>query len=474
MDEKDNFTVQHNKNELWLHHLWKENRFSLTNLFTVNGDQLKIEFPGWYNKGWGPDFKDGRIYINDTLYFGDIEIHVNESAWLQHAHHLDEAYSKVILHVFMEKSATPIKNNLSQSLPSLHLLSEKMMPFWESYYPDFKVPTNDHPGACGLMLTDATLPRIRNIILHAAETRLIEKSKKFEHAIKEGQNLDNILFSSICRSLGYSAYAEAFEHMSHYFPYSEIIKFFKSLYRQSRIEILSRWLGYMGLFNHKTDIAVNDDFRREWAALEKHWQSLKHEGGKNTHSQTAAFRPLNNPIRRLVGLYYHLDKIRFQGLFKSWLKFILDCQADLDNQARGKKNILTHLEEMFPQPMWEPLGTTVSPTSPRKNSTTTRLIGRQKQLTILINSIVPFFLAWSRINNNVQLGKIIFRLSLFLPPEGKNKITKFMEARLFPFFRKPDLINNLSYTQGLIQIHNDCCTSFYEGCDNCSLIKMMQ
>jgi hypothetical protein len=59
---------------------------------------------------------------------------------------------------------------------------------------------------------------------------------------------------------------------------------------------------------------------------------------------------------------------------------------------------------------------------------------------------------------------VLYRLFLVLPGEGPNWRTRFMTQRLMPL--KP-LPRTLRTQQGLIQIHQDFCTSFESGCGDC-------
>lgn len=461
--------------ELWLQYLWKESDFTGEELFTEDGESLEILFPGWYNRGWGPDFKESRVKIGGRLFFGDIEIHIEESAWQQHAHHQDEAYNKVILHVFLQKAKTPPINHFGQPISSLHLTSEKMLPFWENGPSPFETRIDEIPGACGLLLNHEKIAKLKKIIFQASENRLIAKAKAYEEQMIEGRDENDCLYTGICKSLGYSGYSEQFVMMSQRYPYSKTAPFFERLYRQSRIELLSRWFGCLGyLENFKID-SIGMEFRREWMSLKSRWEELCDEDEAIlSRGSLKASRPFNHPLRRLVGLYYHLDKIKFQGLLKSWLRYLHECEQDLENGKTAKKRILDRLDNLFPQPSWEPLTRFSSPTATNPvQHNETRLIGKHRQRIILVNSVIPFFFAWARLNENKELEKLLFALLLILPGEGKNRVTSFMEARLALGRYPIKFHRNLSYHQGLIQIYHDCCTSFYEGCDQCTLLSML-
>ncbi len=460
--------------ELLIHYLWQSNRFSTERLTCEDRKGLRILFPGWYNKGWGPDFKDAKILISNNIYFGDVEIHIDESAWYQHSHHEDEAYNKVILHVFLNSSQIPAKNHFGQEIPSLCLISSKLKDFWKNIVLDRSFEIKNLPGACGLYLKDTGYTKLKKVIFQASENRLMTKSIQFEGIFnsRNQDEHDDMLFTSICRSLGYGTNAEAFVSMSERYPYSKLKVYFKSLFRQSRVEFLSRWFGYLGYLGRIDIDQINNESRREWATLQQHWTGLDEVGTFKSMKPDKPNRPLNNSLRRLHGLFYHLELISFHGLTKSWLRFLQQCQGLLDENG-AKRKILNSLDLMFPQPDWDPLNHYLSPLLSKNKLTKTRLIGRQRQLIILINSIIPFFLSWSKIFEDKQLEKTLLALILILPPEGKNHKTRFMENRLFQMDNNANMDKNLSYYQGLIQIHEDCCTSFYEGCDNCSLLKLL-
>ncbi|NQU66266.1 MAG: DUF2851 family protein [SAR324 cluster bacterium] len=462
--------------ELWLHYIWRENKLNDIRLSTYDHKDLTIIFPGWYNRGWGPDFTEARIRIDGIEYFGDVEIHIVESSWMSHHHDQDPAYNKVVLHVFFKKDPKNAVNQFGHSIPSLHLGKPALETFWQRQDIQGPVLMKELPGACGLYLTKKRYRKIQNLIFQAAEQRLLLKaadmSKELKNADHESQ--EDFLFKSICRSAGYTAYSESFTELAQIYPYSQMIKLFRSMHRQSRIEVLGRWLGFMGILDTVKPSDVHDTLRREWLAFQQFWSTIKDTMSALKPLPKRPFRPLNHPLRRLTGLYYHLEKVQFQGLVKSWLKFIHDCRKVIAEKRHVQTSILTLLDQMFPQPEWDPLNYMLFATSTQQSENSMRLIGKQRQLIILINSIIPFFLIWSRSKQDRELERGLFDLFLLLPNEGKNSKTRFLEQRLFSLNPEFKIKKNLSYHQGLIQLHDDCCKSYYEGCWNCSLVKLMQ
>jgi len=62
------------------------------------GQSITIFYPGRRNPHEGPDFLDALIWTNNQMKMGSVELHIRESFWFAHGHHLDERYKKVILH----------------------------------------------------------------------------------------------------------------------------------------------------------------------------------------------------------------------------------------------------------------------------------------------------------------------------------------------------------------------------------------
>lgn len=462
--------------ELWLHYIWRENKLGDIQLTTTDNKDLTIIFPGWYNRGWGPDFTEARILIDRVEYFGDVEIHIVESSWMNHHHDQDPAYNKVVLHVFFKKDGKKAINQFGQPLPSLHLGKSALETFWKRQGIQRPVLMKELPGACGLYLTKKRYRNIQNLIFQAAEQRLLKKAADMDEGLEKADNeiQEDQLFKSICRSAGYAAYSEPFTELAQIYPYSQIVKLFHSMHRQSRIEVLGRWLGFMGILDTVESNEVHDSLRREWLAFQQFWSTIRDSVPALNPLPKRPFRPLNHPLRRLTGLYYHLENVQFQGLLKSWLKFFYDCRRVIAEKTAVRSSILTLLDGMFPQPAWDPLGHILFATSAQQSGGNMRLIGKQRQLIILVNSLIPFFLMWSKSKQDLELEKILFNLFLLLPAEGKNSKTRFLEQRLFLLNPEFKIKKNLSYHQGLIQLHDDCCKSYYEGCRNCSLVRLMQ
>jgi len=106
--------------ELSLHYIWQHQLFFSTNLKTTSGEKISIKDKGEYNQNSGPDYFNGKIYIEGILFAGNIEIHLLTSDWNKHRHDSDPSYDNVILHVVFEHDKE-IKNSKGIIIPTLEL-----------------------------------------------------------------------------------------------------------------------------------------------------------------------------------------------------------------------------------------------------------------------------------------------------------------------------------------------------------------
>ncbi len=102
-----------------LHYVWQNMLFD-KNLQTVDGKQITVLHPGFPSKDQGPDFENAKIKIDDKIWYGTVEIHVNASDWFKHNHNTDKNYDNVILHV-VHKFDKPVFRTNGELIPTLEL-----------------------------------------------------------------------------------------------------------------------------------------------------------------------------------------------------------------------------------------------------------------------------------------------------------------------------------------------------------------
>ena len=82
-----------------IHFVWKHNPSLFNGILLDNGDTLEVISPGVHNYDSGPDFFNAKLRIGQTIWAGNVEIHINASDWDKHRHNTDSAYDSVILHL---------------------------------------------------------------------------------------------------------------------------------------------------------------------------------------------------------------------------------------------------------------------------------------------------------------------------------------------------------------------------------------
>jgi hypothetical protein len=448
----------------WAHRLWAGSR-----LATSDGLPLAVEFPGWLNRGPGPDFTEARIRIGDAEHFGDVEIHVDEGNWRAHRHHQDPAFRRVVLHVVLEKGAGGVAEGpggkgipVFEALPHLSGQVVEVMGEPEAMLRQYE----GLPGRCGLRAALAEAKVVNEVIAHAAEVRARQKADRIvpDFGLKpDGQ----ILYELVFQSLGYRPYAELFRALAVRFPLKELERFLLLSSGEARKEVLSRWFGALGLLEGEGAGAASGEAHDEFERLRSRWRSLG-EAPLATPLKRGGSRPWNSPERRMVGMFHHLHALAPKGWLKEWLAF-LRALDELRDEPDLRKAALGRLEEIFATPVGEPWRRRVSfsrPPLPRE----ARMIGADRMIIVMANAVLPFFLAYARHRGEPELERLLYRLFIVLPPEAPNQRTRFMERRMMVLSA---LTRTLRMHQGLLQIHEDFCTSFYEGCEQCRFPELI-
>ena len=517
------------KGELRLHHYWKtlpEN----ASFFDETGQRLTVVSPGSHNRSRGPDFLDAEIHYGDDSRKGDVEIHVARKDWERHGHHLDPRYNKVCLHVFLKGDGKPTLNRFGSTIPALRLEEAVIENF-------FANASNDDPfdrnamGACGLLLADHPRARTQHLIQQVAKERLTLKAKAFSESFDEGTEPEESLYRKIFRSLGYGGYENALERIAWVYPYG---KMKAALDRDADLAlpfILARWFKSLGVPPEKI-VAIGEE-------------KLPRRLGRNVLSEMdrigdverveaqpqKSILPRNPLALRVLWMGYHLRLSARPGLLPAW-------QRDFEQFGREAFPLLALRKKSGkPVPLPNESGTYKKGSPDRIQSElvrksgfllesirsgfepdfsdlpkTARIFSEKKALSVIVNTAIPFFIAYGERAGNDFLVKTAFEALFHLAPEGANRKTEAVEARLGlkRRGRKPretstagkagegqagssetknrakaasnctfggkqrHLIKNLCYGQALVQIHDEFCFAFDHDCRRCELAEALR
>ncbi|MCY4617407.1 MAG: DUF2851 family protein [Chloroflexi bacterium] len=153
--------VQTAGSEQDLQRRWAESHWPAPFLHTGPDRFVRVISPGRWNHGPGPDFRGAQLLDSDgRARRGDVELHLEPRAWLQHGHDDDPAYARVLLHI-VERSAGRIDASDPRipdatrlppisAAPQLTLTSE----------PADALPCSDIVQRAGVAAVEARLQRI--------------------------------------------------------------------------------------------------------------------------------------------------------------------------------------------------------------------------------------------------------------------------------------------------------------------------
>jgi hypothetical protein len=177
-------------------------------------------------------------------------------------------------------------------------------------------------------------------------------------------------------------------------------------------------------------------------------------------------RPVNYPVRRIIALSYLLWRFHRSGWLNArwyngrWYNGLID----LTRHSPSRRPYLA-LESTLLVPAegyWSghyDFGKALRGSSPF-------LLGRERAADIIINAVLPFSLAWGRLNGEPDLVEKAEQIAAGYPCLESNSIERHMLEQLS--LNRRD-INSARRQQGLLHIYKTLCTQ--GRCNECGLAK---
>lgn len=195
--------------EEFIYYLW-ENRLLSTNLRTVDGEDVNVISVGIRNHDAGPDFLDARIQIGDTLWVGQVEMHVNSSDWYRHGHQDDEAYKNVVLHVVYHNDCERL------NIPTIEIVGkfdESVLAGYDGFMKSrFWIP-------CEKLIANVQqftwLAWLERLVVERLET---EVRDVYARLVENNYDWEETVYQRIMRYLGMKVNNDAFERLAKLLP----------------------------------------------------------------------------------------------------------------------------------------------------------------------------------------------------------------------------------------------------------------
>ena len=417
--------------EAWLSRIWQSQLLSAHGLITSDGQAVKVIYPGRRNREAGPDFCGAIISLNSAEPLrGDVELHLYSSQWLEHRHHYDPAYNRVILHVVLQHDCTT-------TTPLQSGVLVPVLPLDGRFSELHRLPSRTFLEPCPLRARrKAELAWLLDV---AGEERFLKKAAAFRDDM-DTFGPGQALYKGIMRALGYAHNKEPFQELARQVPLAELEQRAREESPLRACLILQACLlGGAGLLPQQRGLSLwEDDLGGE---LEKIWRYLGCPQALSPQNwRWKGVRPENWPMRRLAAASYLLTDSSQQGL----LATVLGSLAEF---------CPTKPEDAFLVPAqgyWADhydFGVAGARGTP--------LIGRGRAAEITVNVALPFAWAWGQTHHQPELAEQALELYRSYRKLAENQVTRLMKEMLFP--RGGPWPRSACQQQGLLYLYHSFC-----------------
>lgn len=378
-----------------LQYIWKFQYYNRNELHCTNGEKLMIIFPGIHNNNQGPDFSQAKIKIGNTIWAGNLEVHINSSHWNLHEHTGDEHYKNVILHVVWHHD-TEIKDASGNNLPTLELQSRISNIFLEKYR---QLMNNTQFIPCENQVKGVSKIVIDNWIQRLSAERLIAKSAHILSIFEEtNHHWEETFWWLISANFGLKINSHFFQKIARSLPLSVIAR-----HKHHLIQVEALLMGQAGLLSGEPEDKYAAMLTKEFLFYKNKYK-LKPIDGELFFLR---MRPANFPTIRLAQLAKLI--VESEHLF-SMIKET-ESVNDVKKMFMVSANDYWHYHYIFGQ----------------KSGFKVKVLGKQMIENILINTVVPVLFAYGLYQNDIILKEKALKWLEEIAPE-KNSITKGFEA----------------------------------------------
>jgi len=380
--------------EDFLYYLWRTKRFDLNELKTTSGDEITIQNGGELNHDAGPDFLNARIKIGDTLWAGNVEMHLKSSDWISHKHHQDPAYDNVILHVVLEEDQTIVRN-CGEQISCLEL-RKRVPPKISKIYN--KLLQNGHWIPCQHLIHK--VPEItRNLWLDRLLVERLEiKISEMEKSLALNQNnWEETFYQFLARNFGMKINAEPFEQLAKSIPLITL-----SRHKSNLLKLEALLFGQAGLLERD----FNDNYPKK---LQKEYQFLK---------QKYQLQAINGVSWKLL----RLRPANFPTIRIAQFATLIHQSVHLFSKILVAKNA-KEIENMFDVKIsnyWQTHYVFDKPSIKRNKS-----FGKTAVHLLIINTIAPFLFLYGKKKGDERYKEKALQLLEELKPEKNNIMDKW-------------------------------------------------
>ena len=377
-----------------LQFIWKFQYFNRNELRCIDGDEVRILHPGTFNSNQGPDFKEAKIKINNILWSGNVELHINSSHWHTHHHSEDTNFNNVILHVVWNHD-TEIKDANGSVLSTIELQSRVSKLLLEKYR---RLKENAQFIACENLSSGFGSLALNSWKQRLVAERLIIKSKNiFTDLQQTNYHWEETFWWLIAANFGLTLNSGVFKKMARSLPLSLVAKHKKNI-----IQVEALLYGQAGLLSKTFEDKYPKMLQKEYFFYQKKYKLSP----VDEELYYLRMRPANFPTIRLAQLAMLICSS--EHLFSKIKE--TESVDELKKMFSVTANDYWHYHYIFDE---------VSDYKIKK-------LGSQMVDNIIINTVVPVIFSYGLHHSEEALKEKAIRWLEEIAPE-KNTITQGFE-----------------------------------------------
>lgn len=408
-----------------LHFIWAHQLLNSNQLHTKEGERVTILYQGVGNPSNGPDFEKARVKIGGTLFAGSIEIHIFETDWFNHDHHIDPNYNSTVLHVCLYEGRSALRQD-ETLVPALILepyVSQNLLSKYQ------ELMQNHEQVACAPFIQDMSTLEYTHLIDHMLINKLSLGLGRLEHAFDVGnKDWHNAFYVILLRAFGLARNGQAFEELALSLPYAILLK-----HRHSLFQLEALLLGQAQLIPLLPLDTYSRSLKREYAFLKSKY-GLKEISCK---LKTGSIRPMSQVHNRLA---------QFASLINHHFNTV-----ELLMQLRPPNELYKYFDQCVSD-YWQ----THSAFSQKANKQSKRLSAKFID-HIIINAVVPFKVYYDRCRHQFSGVDAAISYLRMLAAES-NKVIKI--------WRRLNLnISSAAESQALLHLYKTYCN--FRRCLDC-------
>ena len=413
-------------NEYLFQYLWKHTLYRPDNLYTIDGEPVVVLHPGTQNFDAGPDFLEARIKIGNTIWAGNVELHIRSSDWYRHRHTGNPRYKNIILHIVYENDVPVTDASFPTMILKDNLREEVILEY--RYLMDKTTP----------VLCAGQVDQVPDIIWNSWFDRLL--AERWEQKLEEwkalwqqsGQDWRTLLYYRLAANFGFHTNRDAFLELALSLPLNILSRHRTNLYQTEAL-----LFGQAGLLNSKKPDEYEALLEKEYHFLRRKYQLEPMEAHRWKFMR---LRPQNFPTLRIAqfAMLVHKSLDLFARMMEvedaAAIFPVLDLHAGTywDNHYR--------------------FGETTQESAPK-------YIGKDAMYNILINTVAPMQYLYARLQGKSALHEKSLLLLQSLKAENNRIIREWQDIGI--------RVNDAARSQALLQLFNQYCSQ--KSCLSCAV-----